>query len=126
MSTDAPRRGRPRDEAVTARIANATREAVERYGVRGASATAIAGLAGVGKPSVYTRHANAEAAVAAELEAAVACVYLNGDRGPLADAMAAVKYQERLPYGRFLVELMAVPEWRARIERAMAREDGVG
>ena len=57
----APRRGRPRSEAVRARILGAARALLEERGLAGVTVEAIAAQAGVGKPTIYRHWPNAQA-----------------------------------------------------------------
>jgi AcrR family transcriptional regulator len=57
----APRRGRPRSEAVRGKILGAARALLEERGLAGVTVEAIAAQAGVGKPTIYRHWPNAQA-----------------------------------------------------------------
>lgn len=62
------RRGRPRDATIDGRILEAARTLAGDCGMREVPIGAIAEMAGVGKPTVYLRHANRPAVMVAAIE----------------------------------------------------------
>ena len=105
------RRGRPRDPALDGRILSATRELVAEVGVGSASISAIAGRAGVGKPSIYLRWTSAEELIAAAFDDVE---WTEEIRVRFRTAVAALDALAEVPEGRFLVEVLA-PSARERL-----------
>lgn len=117
-------RGRPRVAGLDEKILEAARQVVAELGVAGASVTAIAERAGVGKPTVYLRWPNRLHVIEAAIEGTRA------DCTPETDSvlhLAAEAMHDLLdqPHGAFLAETLVMPrgvsfrEWQAaRQERA--------
>ena len=110
MTTTTPRkRGRPRDSSADRRILDATIELVGELGVAGASMSAIAERAGVGKPTIYIRWPNRQAVIAAALAEVMEGLEAE-DREALESCRQTVGLIEAfLPHGRFLLEAFVMP-----------------
>lgn len=108
-------RGRPRDPSIDARVLAATREVVADVGVRGASMSAIAERAGVGKPTIYLRWPNLGALVLA----AVHDVPTTEDTlKHFSVAVAAIGALGREPEGQFLIETLLLPSGTVILDQA--------
>ena len=92
---DRPRRGRPRDEACSPNILEATLDVVAEVGLPGFTVDAVAQRAGVGKATIYRRWPSKEAML---LEAWLSCVAPVPEpdtgtlRGDLAQMLNAVNH----------------------------------
>jgi AcrR family transcriptional regulator len=121
-----PARGRPRDPRIRATILRAARSLLERGGLTAVTIEAIAGKAGVSRPTIYRYWPNAPAvAMAAFLEASGAPQAARASRSPLlalrgqlhalADVFAA-------PGGRSVAAMVAAAQSETELAKAFRNE----
>jgi AcrR family transcriptional regulator len=115
-TTEIPKRkrGRPRDPSVDERVLQATREVVAEVGVCGASMSAIADRAGVGKPTIYLRWPNLPEVIQAATDDVLDSPII---RERMREALRAVEALAATPNGRFIAEALVSPVGRRTVVR---------
>ena len=120
-----PSRGRPRDPRTRAAILAAARALLERGGLTAVTIEAIAGKAGVSRPTIYRYWPNAPAvAMAAFLEASAPAAGKTS-RSPLAALRAqlhAVADAFAAPAGRSVAAMVAAAQSETELAKAFRNE----
>ncbi|UYN93110.1 MAG: TetR/AcrR family transcriptional regulator [Enhydrobacter sp.] len=121
-----PIRGRPRDPRIRATILAAARGLLERGGLTAVTIEAIAGKAGVSRPTIYRYWPNAPAvAMAAFLEASDAPAAGRAGRSPRAALRAqlhAVADAFAAPTGRSIAAMVAAAQSETELAKAFRNE----
>ena len=121
-----PTRGRPRDPRTRATILAAARALLERGGLTAVTIEAIAGKAGVSRPTIYRYWPNAPAvAMAAFLDASGAPTSAKASRSPLAALRAqlhAVADAFAAPAGRSVAAMVAAAQSETELAKAFRNE----
>lgn len=103
-ATELRRRGRPRDPSIEGRVLAAAKEVVAEVGVTGASMSAIADRAGVGKPTIYLRWRDLRSVIESATQEPLRDVERLHLYEEAHDAMRALV---AAPDGAFLAQLLA-------------------
>ncbi|MBI2740543.1 MAG: TetR/AcrR family transcriptional regulator [Rhodospirillales bacterium] len=121
-----PSRGRPRDPRTRAAILAAARALLDKGGLTAVTIEAIAGRAGVSRPTIYRYWPNAPAvAMAAFLEASGAPAAAKTSRSPLAALRAqlhALADAFAAPAGRSVAAMVAAAQSETELAKAFRNE----
>lgn len=121
-----PTRGRPRDPRIRSTILAAARSLLERGGLTAVTIEAIAGKAGVSRPTIYRYWPNAPAvAMAAFLDASTPPASGPSGRSPLAALKAqlhAVADAFAAPTGRSIAAMVAAAQSETELAKAFRNE----
>ena len=121
-----PARGRPRDPRIRATILAAARALLEKGGLTAVTIEAIAGKAGVSRPTIYRYWPNAPAvAMAAFLDASGAPTSAKANRSPLTalrDQLHAVADAFAAPSGRSVAAMVAAAQSETELAKAFRNE----
>lgn len=121
-----PSRGRPRDPRTRAAILAAARALLDKGGLTAVTIEAIAGKAGVSRPTIYRYWPNAPAvAMAAFLEASGAPAAAKTSRSPLAALRAqlhALADAFAAPAGRSVAAMVAAAQSETELAKAFRNE----
>lgn len=121
-----PARGRPRDPRIRSTILAAARALLERGGLTAVTIEAIAGKAGVSRPTIYRYWPNAPAvAMAAFLDASTPTASGPSSRSPLAALKAqlhAVADAFAAPTGRSIAAMVAAAQSETELAKAFRNE----
>jgi AcrR family transcriptional regulator len=119
-------RGRPRDPRIRSTILAAARALLERGGLTAVTIEAIAGKAGVSRPTIYRYWPNAPAvAMAAFLDASTPAASGPSGRSPLAALKAqlhAVADAFAAPTGRSIAAMVAAAQSETELAKAFRNE----